>query len=72
MSITISLGIELCSEWTDVSEEHITSIFRIEQQPIKKRSYSTWLGRFPPSHLQQDSNVLACGQSDRLQNIRYL
>jgi hypothetical protein len=31
--------------WTDVSEERITSIFRVENQPRKKRSCSRWLGK---------------------------
>jgi hypothetical protein len=30
---------------TDVSEEYITSIFRIENQPSKKPARSRWLGR---------------------------
>jgi hypothetical protein len=37
--------IVLCSLWTDVSEEHVTSIFRVENQPCKKTRCSRWLGR---------------------------
>jgi hypothetical protein len=33
--------------WTDVSEERITSIFRVENQPSKKPACIRWLGRLP-------------------------
>jgi hypothetical protein len=29
--------------WTDVSEERITSIFKVKTQPSKKPARSTWL-----------------------------
>jgi hypothetical protein len=32
--------------WTDVSEEHITSVFWVENQPIKKPTCSRWLDSY--------------------------
>jgi hypothetical protein len=39
--------------WTDVSEERMTSIFRIENQPSKEPACSRWLEGYIP----EDSNI---------------
>jgi hypothetical protein len=43
--------------WTDVSEERISSTFRIENQPSKKTACSRCLTAQPPRYIPEDDNI---------------
>jgi hypothetical protein len=64
LSTLLSNNFSVVRMWTDVLEEHIASIFRVENRPSKKLTCSKWLGSETSVHIrttrrciQEDGNI---------------
>jgi hypothetical protein len=55
--------------WTDVSEERITSIFRVENEPSKKPACSRWLDSLPAGRYTQENGNIYNYRCENLKSL---